>query len=434
MQVQDAYRTQQLYACRLSLPKHGINSEFVHFMNQDNEIVAEHFAQGLVDHSYVRLAAKAISEFPFHHAKRRFDVAAFVVVLQELRAPERKVMVHLLPRSPAVASVMGCEGDKRRGSRVGDGRGIRLTGIPLVRRDFGHLEILRGSFYHSGEQRRIVSVPVVNLHSRYNVRLDSAHEMALHPIVVLSHLPVLVVKPANETRGSEAGRIHCEVCLDGTEGQAALRDEFLQDGSQVGILKVIENRIVVGSLGDETIRFRSAKIGHKAASRNGGIDLERRAENRVRDWQAGASHLAFLGLGDATAEISEQSLEFVFFVGLRCVVSGPILRVGGALRGCRDRQSLRHGGAAIGIMFASHSVRDRKNMLAADASRLEIGTGASRKFRHHVYSIRSFASLRRDNPQISLVVNRPSGCDFETALLSGVHDLRSQSHYAVYYQ
>jgi hypothetical protein len=85
-------------------------------------------------------------------------------------------------------------------------------------------------------------------------------------------------------------------------------------------------------------------------------------------------------------------------------------------------------------MFASHSVRDRKNMLAADASRLEIGTGASRKFRHHVYSIRSFASLRRDNPQISLVVNRPSGCDFETALLSGVHDLRSQSHYAVYYQ
>ena len=117
MQVQDAYRTQQLYACRLSLPKHGINSEFVHFMNQDNEIVAEHFAQGLVDHSYVRLAAKAISEFPFHHAKRRFDVAAFVVVLQELRAPERKVMVHLLPRSPAVASVMGCEGDKRRGSR-----------------------------------------------------------------------------------------------------------------------------------------------------------------------------------------------------------------------------------------------------------------------------------------------------------------------------
>ena len=105
----------------------------------------------------------------------------------------------------------------------------------------------------------------MNLHSRYNVRLDSAHEMALHPIVVLSHLPVLVVKPANETRGSEAGRIHCEVCLDGTEGQAALRDEFLQDGSQVGILKVIENRIVVGSLGDETIRFRSAKIGHKAA-------------------------------------------------------------------------------------------------------------------------------------------------------------------------
>jgi hypothetical protein len=76
-------------------------------------------------------------------------------------------------------------------------------------------------------------------------------------------------------------------------------------------------------------------------------------------------------------------------------------------------------------MFACHSVRDRKNMLAAGAPRLEIGTSASRKFGHHVYPVRSVASLRRDNPQIPLVTNRPSGCDFETALLSSVHDRRS---------
>jgi hypothetical protein len=76
-------------------------------------------------------------------------------------------------------------------------------------------------------------------------------------------------------------------------------------------------------------------------------------------------------------------------------------------------------------MFACHSVRDRKNMLAADAPRFEIGTSATRQFGHHVYPVRSVTRLRRNNPQISFVADRPSGCDFETALLSGFHDLRS---------
>jgi hypothetical protein len=77
--------------------------------------VTEHLAQSLVDHRNVRLAPKPVSEFPFHHAKRGFHVAALVVVLQELRAPKRKVVIHLLPSPAAVSAMMGREGDKRRG-------------------------------------------------------------------------------------------------------------------------------------------------------------------------------------------------------------------------------------------------------------------------------------------------------------------------------
>ena len=91
---------------RRARPEHRINSQFVHFVNQDNEIVAEYLAQSLVDHRNVRLAAKAIAEFPLHHAKCGFDIRTLVIVLQKVRPPERKVVVHFLPRSAAIAFVM----------------------------------------------------------------------------------------------------------------------------------------------------------------------------------------------------------------------------------------------------------------------------------------------------------------------------------------
>jgi len=425
MQAQSAYRTQQLYARGRSAPKYRVNSQFVHFVDQHHEIVTEHFAQRLVNHRNVRLAPQPVSEFPFDHAERGFNIAALMVVLQELCALELEVVIHPAPYSSAVSTVMGCEGDKRNGSRLGNRFCVVPSTVASVRRNFVHLKILGGGLYHWGEQLVVIRVPVSNLDSRHDVGFDTAHQVALNPIMLFSDGSVFVVIPANETRGSETGRVYCEVRLDRLQGQAALGDEFLQDWGQVGILKVVENRIVVGRFGDETVRFGSPKITHKTASRNGGIYLERRAENCIGQRQAGASHLVFLRSVNAPAEISEQSLEFVLFVGLRCVVRGPVLRVGCALGGCRDRQSLRHGGAAIGIMFACHSVRDRKNMLAADAARLEIRASATLDFRHYVYPIRTIASLRRDNPQISFVADRPSGCDFETALLSGVHDLRS---------
>lgn len=50
-------------------------------MNQNSEIVAEHFAQRLIDHRHVRLAAKAVSKFSLYHGERRLHIAAVVVVL-----------------------------------------------------------------------------------------------------------------------------------------------------------------------------------------------------------------------------------------------------------------------------------------------------------------------------------------------------------------
>src|SRR5208282_11401 len=130
--------------------------------------------------------------------------------------------------------------------------------------------------------------------------------MAFYPVVLLSHLPVFVIVPADEARSDEAGRVNGEVRLYRLQRQTALRDESLQDRSQFGILKIIENRIVVGSLGDEAVCLRFAKIGHKAPSRNRGVDLECRAEYCVGQWQARPSHPPYLWFRDSSAQIGKQ--------------------------------------------------------------------------------------------------------------------------------
>lgn len=57
-----------------------LNSEFVHFVNKDYKIVAQNLTKRFVDHRGIGLAAKRVSELPFHHAERGFDVAALVVM------------------------------------------------------------------------------------------------------------------------------------------------------------------------------------------------------------------------------------------------------------------------------------------------------------------------------------------------------------------
>jgi hypothetical protein len=84
MQLRSAYQTQQLYARSRSVPKHRVNPKLIHFVNQDNEIVAEHSAQRLDDHGNVRLAGGALYhkrsnvESTYRMMKRKFGDAEVV--------------------------------------------------------------------------------------------------------------------------------------------------------------------------------------------------------------------------------------------------------------------------------------------------------------------------------------------------------------------
>ncbi|MEA2882414.1 MAG: hypothetical protein QOH32_1670, partial [Bradyrhizobium sp.] len=64
------------------------------------------------------------------------------------------------------------------------------------------------------QQFRVAGVFVPNFDSSYNVGPNAAHDMDLHPIVLLANRPVLMIKPAMETGGGEAGRVRRKINLN----------------------------------------------------------------------------------------------------------------------------------------------------------------------------------------------------------------------------
>lgn len=77
------------------------NTEFVHLMDKNDEVMTQNFTQDLVGHGGIGFRANRIAELAFHHRERGFHVAPLVVVLQELLLAEIKVVIHLRPSTTA---------------------------------------------------------------------------------------------------------------------------------------------------------------------------------------------------------------------------------------------------------------------------------------------------------------------------------------------
>ena len=189
-------------------------------MNKNYKIVTQNLTQRFVDHRNIGLTTQGVAELAFHHAKRGLDIAAFMVMPQELIAPELKVVIHLCPFPAAVPAMMGRKRNVRSRSNASNRICVVPTGISLVRRNLRNLEILRCRFDHRRQHLGIVSIPIMNLYSGNDVGFNSAHEMALHPIMLRDNSPVLVVIPASKPRRGKAGRIHGEIYLDRLKRQA----------------------------------------------------------------------------------------------------------------------------------------------------------------------------------------------------------------------
>jgi hypothetical protein len=74
-------------------------------VNEYDKVMTENFAKRFVDHRHVGLAPKTVAELAFHHRERGLHIAALVVVLQKLCAPELEIVIHAVPRASSVTAM-----------------------------------------------------------------------------------------------------------------------------------------------------------------------------------------------------------------------------------------------------------------------------------------------------------------------------------------
>src|SRR4051812_45611240 len=69
----------------------------MHRTYKDNDVMAKHLTERLVDLCAARLASQPVSELRLYHVEGRLDIASLVIALHKLLLIVRKVMVHLTP-------------------------------------------------------------------------------------------------------------------------------------------------------------------------------------------------------------------------------------------------------------------------------------------------------------------------------------------------
>ena len=86
-----------------------------------------------------------------------------------------------------------------------------------------------------------------------------------------------------------------------------------------------KDRVLRRQLSDEALAMGIPEIAHESATRDGGVRLEDGREKKIRNRKRPSPRPGAYGFVNASAEILEQDLEVVFFVGLGGVVSRPAL-------------------------------------------------------------------------------------------------------------
>ncbi len=310
--------------------------------------MAQHLAQHFVVLRCRPLGAERVPELALDHREGRFDVAALVVVVQELIALEHVIVVHLAPQLRPLSRRVDLEGDIGHGVEGDDSLKVLVADVALVGAYLVHREALRRLLRQRGEIGRIIGATVGNLDAGHDVGFHARHQMDLDPLTLTANLAVFGVVPPLEARRGEAARVGGEARLDGFEGAGALLDQGFEDGRQGRVFEVLGRGVVVRRLDHAAFRPQVRQVADRAPPRLRGVDLEHDAERYIGEGGAGPAH-ALRGLYDTLTQAVEQFRHARCLVRLSGVVGGPILFVGRLDRLGQDhRFSRRRGCGAIG--------------------------------------------------------------------------------------
>ena len=141
-------------------PKSRINTKFKNGLNEAADIVTKNLTKRLVNLRRFSLTAQPVTELRLDHAEGGFDIASFVIALQEKLLVELIVGVHFPPQRALafpicllhesvawssslfhVSPTIALERNVRHGVVVRDYLQIRGGEIRLVRADFLHREV-----------------------------------------------------------------------------------------------------------------------------------------------------------------------------------------------------------------------------------------------------------------------------------------------------
>ena len=332
---------------------------------------------------------------------------------------KHKVMVHAAPRRVFRGRErIALERNERRCVNGLDRCQVLVAQVRLVRRDFGHVKVPGGLLQERHEVGGIVSFPSAHIDAGDNMRVDSAHQMHLDPLAVVDVSPVLFVVPADEAGRGETARVNGELSLHGFEREAAYGDQVLEDRCHIGIGKVVCDRVEVRSAGDQALRFSVPKVAGKTSGREAGVNLVGRSKEHVCQRECWTASAFVDRLLDTPTEISQQDAKPSLFLGLRCIVSRPVLRVSLARDlGHPDRFSLRNHSVLVSL--ALHDILDRPQVLALHLAGFMIGARTSEP-RYNGVPL-AVLGLRRHQPGIILSTYPALSRYLQSSLLPSVH-------------
>src|SRR5205823_6861749 len=180
--------------------------------------------------------------------------------------------------------------------------------------------------------------------------------------------------------------------------------------------------IVVRSCPDVTAFFRFSQFTHEPSAGERGIDFECGAKNHVFERQPWSAEFCFR-FRYSSAEIAQENLKLILLLGLSCVISWPILRVGLALLSS-DGHSLSNGCGTIGVLLLDNGVGHCKNVLTGAIAQFKIRAITLWIFASKINSVESSPALGRHCPDFSRAgfLHNSQCRDCFTAFFSNVHD------------
>ena len=119
------------------------DAKLMTLLDQTANIVANNFAKNLIDHGHIRFAPYMIAKLCLDHRKGTLNIAALVVMPQELIAAVMEVVKHLLPQAASLPGMLRFERDEWHAAVTLDRIVISAAAISLIRRHFRQLSEIR---------------------------------------------------------------------------------------------------------------------------------------------------------------------------------------------------------------------------------------------------------------------------------------------------